>query len=70
MTAEIILNEEQEEMLNCIMQTQNTEQTPKEFIQSLFNEALTANFIYNSKCSDYYTSTAQEEGEEIHAEAV
>lgn len=70
MTAEIIITEEQEEQLNCIMQTQGTSLTTQEFIQALFDEALTANFIYNSKCSDYYTSTAQEEGEEIHTQAV
>lgn len=66
MTAEIIITEEQEEQLNCIMQTQGTSLTTQEFIQALFDEALTANFIYNSKCSDYYNSRAiPEEGEEM-----
>lgn len=46
MTAEIILTEEQEYKLSCIAEAQDEPQTTQELIQALFDEALTANFIY------------------------
>ena len=66
MTITLTLNEEQEEKLNCILASQEEELSTQELIQALFNETLTANYIYHSKCGDYETIQRQfpEEDEE------
>lgn len=46
----LTLNEEQEEKLNCIIASQEEATDPQGIIQRLFDETLTANYLYNSKC--------------------
>ena len=55
MTITLTLDAEQEEKLNCILASQEEETDPQELIQALFNETLTANYIYHSKCGDIET---------------
>ena len=53
MTITLTLTAEQEEKLKCIVESQEEETEPQELLQKLFDETLTANYIYHSKCGDY-----------------
>ena len=55
MTVTLTLNAEQEEKLNCILASQEEETDTQALLQALFNETLTANYIYHSKCGDVET---------------
>lgn len=52
LTITLTLTADQEEMLNCIMASQDEETDPQLLLQKLFNETLNANYIYNSKCGE------------------
>lgn len=68
MTITLILNAEQEEKLNCILSSQEEETSTQELIQALFDEALTANYLFYGKCTDVTAMEEPGQGEAITEE--
>lgn len=65
MKIELFIDEEQEIKLNCIIDSQGEPGSVQELAQRLFNEALTANYVYFGKCEEEYSRQIPDEGEEV-----